>query len=84
LIGIKSIGVEHTSSCDAIETGQRAFEWIEKVASSDQSAPQTSPKVADDPHRRQFIAEFRYRSCIGATLGGRLQRKRNSKCPRRL
>src|SRR4029453_17026428 len=41
--------VEHTSSCDAIETGQRAFEWIEKVASSDQSAPQTSPKVADDP-----------------------------------
>jgi hypothetical protein len=57
LIGIKSIGFEHTSSCDAIETGQRAFEWIEKVASDDQSDPQTSPKVADEPasatiHRR--------------------------------
>jgi hypothetical protein len=43
------IVIEHTSSCDAIETVQRAFELIEKVASSDQAAPQTSPKVADDP-----------------------------------
>jgi hypothetical protein len=42
-------GCDHTASCNAIETGHRPFECIEKVANEIDPAIKIPPKVADSP-----------------------------------